>query len=334
MDDRPTPSTDADVLVAGMLFFDAVFADLPHGPVLGQEHWTPHFAWTPGGIANFAIAAARLGASTDVAAAVGDDELSGLCRAALAREGIGTALLARIPGWSIPVSACLGYDGDRAIVTGGTESPVALPDILPATGGRVAALHVDESTAEWVRTSADRGSGCSPTSGGTRPAPGTPRCSTRSTVPTRSPPNDREAMAYTRTDDPVRAARLLAERVPLSVVTCGADGVVAVDSASGDEVVVPGVRVRAVDATGAGDVFCAALAVASLEDRPLRERVDLAALVAAITVSRPGGASTAPRRDELLPWLAANPTAAQPRRYDFLPTFLQAATAGPADPRP
>ncbi|MFJ7289720.1 carbohydrate kinase family protein [Curtobacterium sp. NPDC098951] len=334
MDDRPTPSTDADVLVAGMLFFDAVFADLPHGPVLGQEHWTPHFAWTPGGIANFAIAAARLGASTDVAAAVGDDELSGLCRAALAREGIGTALLARIPGWSIPVSACLGYDGDRAIVTGGTESPVALPDILPATGGRVAALHVDESTAEWVRTSADRGQRVFADVGWDASGAWDPAVLDAIDGAHAFTPNDREAMAYTRTDDPVRAARLLAERVPLSVVTCGADGVVAVDSASGDEVVVPGVRVRAVDATGAGDVFCAALAVASLEDRPLRERVDLAALVAAITVSRPGGASTAPRRDELLPWLAANPTAAQPRRYDFLPTFLQAATAGPADPRP
>ena len=115
------------------------------------------------------------------------------------------------------------------------------------------------------------------------------------------------------------------------VVTLGAAGVVAVDSSTGEEVVAPPVRVRAVDATGAGDVFCAALAVASLEDRPLRERIDLAALVAAITVSRPGGASTAPRRDELAPWLAANPAAADPDRYGFVTTSLPVATAEPAD---
>lgn len=331
MDDRPTSRTDADVLVAGMLFFDAVFADLRRGPVLGQEHWTPHFAWTPGGIANFAIAAARLGASTDVAAVIGDDELSGLCRAALAREGIGTALLRRAPGWSIPVSACMNYDGDRAIVTGGTEAPVALTDLLPTTGGRVAALHVDETTADWVRTSAERGLRVFADVGWDATGAWDPAVLDAIDGAYAFTPNAHEAMAYTRTDDPVAAARAIAERVPLSVVTRGADGVVAVDSSTGEEVVVPPVRVRAVDATGAGDVFCAALAVASLEDRPLRERIDFAALVAAITVSRPGGASTAPRRHELAPWLAANPAAADPDRFGFVTTSLPAATAEPAD---
>ncbi len=330
MDDRRTSSTDADVLVAGQLFFDAVFADLAQGPVLGQEHWTPHFAWTPGGIANFAIAAARLGASTDVVAAMGDDELSGLCRAALAREGIGTALLHRVPGWTIPVSACMGYDGDRAIVTGGTPSPVALPALLPAHGGRVAALHVDETTAEWVRTSGSRGLRVFADVGWDATGTWDPALLDAVDGAYAFTPNDREAMAYTRTDDARTAARVLAERVPLSVVTMGGDGVVAVDSSTGEEVLAPPVRVRAVDATGAGDVFCAALAVASLEDRPLRERIDFAALVAAITVSRPGGASTAPRRDELVPWLAANPAAAEPDRYGFVTTGLPAATAGPA----
>lgn len=331
MDDRRTSSTDADVLVAGLLFFDAVFADLPHGPVLGQEHWTPHFAWTPGGIANFAIAAARLGASTDVAAVIGDDELSGLCRAALAREGIGTALLRRAPGWSIPVSACMGYDHDRAIVTGGTAAPVPLPELLPAQGGRVAALHVDETTADWVRTSANRGTRVFADVGWDTTGSWDPALLDAVDGAYAFTPNDREAMAYTRTGDARTAARTLAERVPLSVVTLGGDGVVAVDSSTGEEVIAPPVRVRAVDATGAGDVFCAALAVASLEDRPLRERIDFAALVAAITVSRPGGASTAPRRDELAPWLAANPAAADRDRYGFVTTGLPAAAAEPAD---
>ncbi len=143
-------------------------------------------------------------------------------------------------------------------------------------------------------------------------------------------PNAHEALAYTRTDDPVRAARLLAERVPLAVVTLGADGVVAVDSSTGEQVVVPPVRVRAVDSTGAGDVFCAALAVGTLAELPLRERIDLAALVAAITVSRPGGAAGAPRRAELAPWLAANPAAADPDRYGFVTTSLPSVLAGPA----
>lgn len=330
MDDRLHPSTDADVLVAGMLFFDAVFADLHGAPVLGEEHWTPHFAWTPGGIANFAIAAARLGASTDVCAAIGDDALSTLCRDALATEGIGTGLLRTVPGWSVPVSACLGYDGDRAIVTGGAESPLDLVSLLPTSGGRIAALHVGPTTADWVRTSGDRGLRVFADVGWDATGAWDPALLDAIDGAYAFTPNDREAMAYTRTDDPVRAARALAERVPLSVVTRGGDGVVAVDASTGEEVVAAPVRVRAVDATGAGDVFCAALAVASLTDLPLRERVDFAALVAAITVSRPGGASAAPRVGDLAPWLAANPAAADPDRFGFVTTGLPAVVAEPA----
>ncbi|RDH96127.1 sugar/nucleoside kinase (ribokinase family) [Curtobacterium sp. AG1037] len=330
MHDRTHRSTDAGVLVAGQLFFDAVFADLPQAPVPGQEVWTPHFGWTPGGIANFAIAAARLGASTDVCAAVGDDDLSGLCRAALVREGIGTALLREVAGWALPVSACIDHDGDRAIVTGGTPAPLALPDLLPPTGGRVAALHVDASTAEWVRGSADRGLRVFADVGWDPTGAWDPALLDAIDGAYAFTPNAHEALAYTRTDDPVRAARLLAERVPLAVVTLGADGVVAVDSSTGEQVVVPPVRVRAVDSTGAGDVFCAALAVGTLAELPLRERIDLAALVAAITVSRPGGAAGAPRRAELAPWLAANPAAADPDRYGFVTTSLPSVLAGPA----
>jgi sugar/nucleoside kinase (ribokinase family) len=330
MDARPHHSTNADVLVAGLLFFDAVFAELPSAPVPGGEVWTPHFGWTPGGIANFAIAAARLGATTDVAAAIGDDELSGLCGAALAREGIGTGLLRPVPGWSIPVSACIDHAGDRAIVTGGTEAPIGLPALLPTTGGRVAALHVDETTADWVRGSGARGTRVFADVGFDPSGVWDPALLDAIDGAYAFTPNALEAMAYTRTDDPLHAARRLAERVPLSVVTLGADGVVAVDSANGDEVVVPPVRVRAVDTTGAGDVFCAALAVATLDDLPLRERIDLAALVAAITVSRPGGAAGAPRRDELVPWLAANPAAAEPDRFGFVTTSLPSVAADPA----
>jgi ribokinase len=131
-------------------------------------------------------------------------------------------------------------------------------------------------------------------------------------------PNELEACAYTGTDSAVQAARALAARVPLSVVTSGSRGVVAVDSASGDEVVRPPLAVRAVDATGAGDVFGAALAASARAPWSLTERVDFACLVAGITVTRPGGASGAPRLDELVPWLRAHPDAAEPGRYDYL----------------
>jgi sugar/nucleoside kinase (ribokinase family) len=125
-------------------------------------------------------------------------------------------------------------------------------------------------------------------------------------------------MALTRTDTPEDALNALAAHVPLSVVTLGARGVLALDAETGERVHAAPIPVSAVDPTGAGDVFIAALAVASLRDWTLRQRIDLAALAAAITVTRPGGAATAPTGAELARWLSGHPDAAESQRFGFL----------------
>ena len=66
-------------------------------------------------------------------------------------------------------------------------------------------------------------------------------------------------MAYTRTETPQDALYSLADRVPLAVVTNGSLGALAIDGTTGEEVSVPALRVPALDATGAGDVFGASL---------------------------------------------------------------------------
>ena len=90
-------------------------------------------------------------------------------------------------------------------------------------------------------------------------------------------PNAAEAMAYTRTTDPADAARTLAEHVPLVVVTLGADGALAVEG--GREVRVESLDVDAIDATGAGDVFAAALVTGTLQRLAARAAAALRHLV-------------------------------------------------------
>lgn len=305
---RSNSSAGPAVLVAGMLFLDVVFADLPAAPRLGEEQWTADFGWGPGGIANFAITAARLGSSTAISAAIGDDPLSDLCRSMLETERIDVAGLRAVPGWRVPVTAALGYDADRALVTGGTPSPLALADVLAgAPAAAVATVHMEPGLAGWVRSTSAAGTRIFADLGWDGTGDWDPAVLDELDGCHAFLPNDREAMAYTRTDEPLVAARVLAERVPLSVVTLGGRGVVAVDAATGEEVVAAPVPIRAVDTTGAGDVFGAALATATLTGWDLRSRVDFAALVAAITVSRPGGAAGAPRCNELIPWLDARP---------------------------
>ncbi len=71
-------------------------------------------------------------------------------------------------------------------------------------------------------------------------------------------PNEEEALAYARTDSVEDAARWFASFGCDCVVTCGKNGVIA--CVDGRILRVPAPAVNAVDTTGAGDVFSAALA--------------------------------------------------------------------------
>ena len=62
---------------------------------------------------------------------------------------------------------------------------------------------------------------------------------------------------------------------------------------------VQGLKVKAVDATAAGDTFCGALCVALAEGRSITEAVEFANRAAAITVTRMGAQSSLPYRREV-----------------------------------
>lgn len=323
-----------DVLAVGQLFLDVVFAGLPGVPRLGEEQWTADFGWGPGGIANMAVAAARLGASTAISAFTGDDPLSELCVRGLEAEGVDISALRTVPGWSLPVTASLGFDGDRALVTGGTPAPSRLSDLVAAdVSPRTAIVHVDHSTNEVVRRLAAAGTRVFADLGwdgsGTWDAAvldGLDGCYAFA-------PNHLEATALTRTGTANDALTALSDHVPLSVVTLGARGALALDRATGERVHVEPVAVTAADATGAGDVFVGALAVATLTGWTLRERVDFAALAAAITVSRPGGAATAPTGAGIVQWLDDHPAAGEAERFAFIrDAFASSESSPPALP--
>jgi ribokinase len=65
------------------------------------------------------------------------------------------------------------------------------------------------------------------------------------------------------------------------------------------EIQSPAFSVTARDATAAGDVFNAALAVALAEDRPIAQALRFANAAAAISVTRLGAQSSIPTRSEV-----------------------------------
>ena len=89
------------------------------------------------------------------------------------------------------------------------------------------------------------------------------------------------------------------------VVKLGDQGCLWADGSK--ELVSPGFRVEAVDATAAGDTFNAALGVALCERMGLDQALRFANAAAAISVTRLGAQSSAPSREEVDTFLSARP---------------------------
>lgn len=313
---------DIEVMVSGLLFHDQVFG-LSTAPRPGTEVWADAYAESPGGIANFAVALARLGLRTGLAAAFGRDDHGDRCWRTLSEsEGIDLSRSRRIDGWATPVTVALAYDDDRALVTRGTDPPLAADDLLavPPACAAVAA-HIGPSRTQpndWLAKARAGGSLVFADVGWDPSEQWDPAVLDQLEHCDVFLPNAAEAMNYTCTPTPARALDRLAELVPVAVISNGRDGALAIDAGTEERVDVPAVRVAAVDSTGAGDVFAAGFIAATLWRLPLIERVLFANLVAALSVTRLGGADAAPRLAEVEAWHRA--TAAAP--YRFLDTLL------------
>jgi sugar/nucleoside kinase (ribokinase family) len=352
MDDQPVldplgalraagdPATD--VYLTGTVFLDIIFTGLDSAPVRGTESWARGMGSSPGGIANMATALARLGLRTTLAAAFGDDMYGDYCwDSLLTGEGIDLTPSRRIPGWHSPVTVSMAYEGERTMVSHGHRAPPpeeAVPACPPPARAAVAALghraEAADGDRDWIAEAAASGTrvfadvGWDDT-GRWDPADlaGLRHCAAFL-------PNAEEAMRYTRTATPREAARRLADLVPLAVVTLGAEGACAVDSATGETAEVPALLVEALDPTGAGDVFVAGFVTGTLAGWPLADRLSFASLCAALSVQEFGGSLSAPGWIEIAGWWQqVKAYAGQAvgdrealRRYAFLDELLPAGT--------
>jgi sugar/nucleoside kinase (ribokinase family) len=287
-----------DVVCAGAPFLDLTIAGLPRIPALGEELVGERLEVTAGGMAHIALGLRRLGLRAAVCSPVGTDLAGTWVRRLLEDDGI---------DWigpetdATPVSVVVPVDGERAFLTVDPE--------LPVDGGLIARLEpravvVDLAAADAVTP----GPAVYAVIGDVdahRLAGRIPAAADRLTALL---VNRREALALTGARDEHEAARSLAERIPVVVVTCGADGAVGVGDGEVRAVRAP--QVEVVDTTGAGDLFTAAYVWADLEGNPFAERLRLATAYATLSVrarTAPAGAADRAALDEFLE--PANPQA-------------------------
>ena len=313
---RSDAAPDLDLFVWGTVFLDMIFAGLPTAPTPGTEVWAEGLASCPGGIANLAVAARRLGLRTSLAAAFSDDDYGDFCwRTLEEQEGIDLSRSRRFADWHSPVTVSMSVEHDRSMVSHGHPAPVCASELI-GTPPRSRALMVDLAEDEvfgalgtseptWVDDARSAGALVFADVGWDPKEQWSPEVLDRLTRCDVFMPNAVEAMAYTGTTSVVEALYAIADRVPVAIVTDGAHGAVGIDQRTGEEAHVPSLRVHEVDPTGAGDVFGAALIVGTLAEWPLEQRMTFAALCAGLALQQYGGSLAAPGWGDLADWWTA-----------------------------
>ena len=270
-----------DVVCAGPPFLDLVFRGLPRLPEPGEELVADELAIVPGAMANVAFALRQLGLDAVVCSPIGTDPAGRLLQGLMAEAGI--PWLGR-PTPTTPVSVALPIDGERAFVTHFPAPDVDVPAIaavepravvlnLPLPAGLLSGL---PTAPRLIGVVGD------PQIAILRERAAESWADLRVVVL-----NEREAMLLSDEPDAATAARALATRGCLVIVTRGDRGVVAVepDGACHETDAVP---VHAPDTVGAGDLFTAAWLWADLADRPLDESLAIATSYAARSLAAPG----------------------------------------------
>lgn len=324
-----------DLLLTGTVFFDVIFTGLPRMPEPGTEVWSDGMGSCPGGVANVAIAASRLGLRTGVAAAFGDDSYGDFCWETLAeQEGVDLTLSRRYDGWHTPVTVSMSVGRDRSLLTHGHAPPDPASDLIGEPCPTSATfLSLGTDLDEWSARASAAGTLLFADTGWDPSGQWSPELLTQLESCHAFLPNADEAMAYTRTDDPWAALYALAGRVPIAVVTAGAHGALAIDSTTGEEEWVPALPVTAIDPTGAGDVFAAAFITGTLAGWSLADRLGFANLCAALAVQQVGGSLAAPGWGDVADWWhdargrTRGGTAQWLRRYSFLDDLVQGVPA-------
>ncbi|MFD8723642.1 ribokinase [Streptomyces sp. NPDC059629] len=295
---------DYDLLVVGSANADLVI-DVERRPAAGETVLGGDLATHPGGKgANQAVAAGRLGARTALLARVGDDAHGRLLLDSQRAAGVDTVGV--LVGGAPTGVALITVDpsGDNSIVVSpGANSRLTPADVRAAgslfQASRVVSTQLEipsETVLEVVRSVAP----------GSRfvlnPSPPQPLPSEVLAACDPLIVNEHEAKVILGeacvSEEPADWARLLLAKGPKSVVvTLGAQGALVADGQGVESV--PSVKVDAVDTTGAGDAFTAALAVRLGAGASLAGAAAYAARVGAAAVTRRGAQESYPTAAEV-----------------------------------
>ncbi len=302
-----TPSAAAanarGLVVFGEFFRDLVFYDLPRLPKMGEEVKTASIARFPGGgLATTALVAASLGTPTKVITRVGRDALTSPEWQMLVDSGISTEGCEFDPHLPTAITVSASFGGDRMMITHDTVN-VKLEKLLQRSSVQrqlrkarhihlACALRPPQVWTTAIRKLRKQGLTISADTGWN------PDVLKSRQLPLLLKelefvfPNEPEARAMTGEKNVEAAAKQLARWVRVPVIKLGQDGSLAVRD--GKIVRTKSIRVRAVDATGAGDAFNGGFLHGYLAGWPLEKCLKAGNICGALATTGPGGSCAMP----------------------------------------
>ena len=306
--------TKNSILVVGSSNTDMIIK-MARIPKPGETVIGGEFSSAPGGKgANQAVGAARAGGSVTFIARIGRDMFGDNAVAGFVAEGINVDYVVR--DRTSPSGVALIFvseNGENSIaVASGANARLTPADVRKARRAfrQASALLLQlETPLDTVEVAAQ----LMASSGGCvilNPAPARPLPDRLLRQVYLLTPNESEAelligVAVDNADGAARAAdALLSRGVRNVIITMGARGALV----AGEDVrqLIPAFKVKAVDTTGAGDIFNGTLALALAEGKPLLEAARFASAAAAISVTRMGAQTSAPTRAEIERLLAVS----------------------------
>jgi sugar/nucleoside kinase (ribokinase family) len=287
-----------DVSVVGELNLDLIFYGLPPELRLEHEHIAKDLSITLGSSsAIFAHNLAHLGNKVGFSSCVGSDPLGEICLQRLGESGVDLTKVRRFPGKTTGLTVILPQRKDRYILTyPGTMYDMSLRDLDLTYVFNAKHLHLSSyflqkglrpSMGELFRKAKEAGL---TTSLDTNDDPDN-RWSDDIQLVLKYVdillPNEHEACKLAKVDDPVRAAEILCQRVPLVVVKRGSQGALARRGSEKFSGFPPVIDV--VDPVGAGDTFDAGFIHQFIRGAKTEDCLKFANIAGALSATRAGG---------------------------------------------
>ncbi|MFZ0218522.1 MAG: carbohydrate kinase family protein [Candidatus Dormiibacterota bacterium] len=285
------------VVCIGSAPLDLVMIGLDGLPERGRLASGEAIIANPGGMANVAVALARLEQPVELLSAIGDDGVGEQLCELLRNEGV--IVPPPRAGQRTDVTLSMPWGGDRALVSYQHAGTPIAPDAAAGYWSDVAAICVDVGCGldPRLRMLARRGIPIIGDLGGAQDPFCRASCIESLSDVAAFLPNEQEALVLTGAEDVGTALEQLRRRAGTVLVKRGEHGVLA--QRGEERVAVAAPPAANVDSTGAGDILDGGFTVGLLRGLSLADAAALGCLAASVSVTRTGSSLSAPTWHDL-----------------------------------